>query len=306
MARVNGKKLVIDSAVVFGDRFPENMANMSKEEIEEAISIYTQKLTREFGDCIDRIDVLNSIFQREDVFNRNSTMNSEQFWINAFGKDYASKVLSVVRENCQNPEIDLCWNEFYITKEGSEKRREDFITAVEGIADLDVIGLQDNFRADTPFDHIESSLEQVAEVCRNSGKKLSITELSCKVGREDIENLNEAMQNGDYSSKVEELNERIRKVLQTVTSFSERNSDVVGSVEARYSDRYDCNHRECEKYGHNIQTSMRRDNTFEQPDVLKSAIQATEEMTRTSTIDEQARKANMLMREKQSKNKSIE
>lgn len=303
LARANGKKLVIDSAVVFGDRFPENMANMSREEIENAISIYTQKLTREFGDCIERIDVLNSVFQRDDVFNRNGTINSEQFWINTFGQDYASKVLGVVRANCQNPEIDLCWNEFYMTKAGSEKRREDFITAVEGTSDLDVIGLQDNFRADTSCEHIESSLEQVVEACRTSGKKLSITELSCKVGRADIESLNEAMKNGGYSSKVEELNGRIRNVLKTVTDFSERNSDIISSVEARYSDRYDCNHRECEQYGHNIQTSIRRDNVFEQPDILKSAIEATEEYTTISGVKGQAKTINELAINEPNKNK---
>ena len=99
------------------------------------------------------------------------------------------------------------------------------------------------------------------------------------------------MQNGGYSSKVEELNGRIRKVLKTVIDFSEseRNSDIIRSVEARYSDRYDCNHRECEQRGHNIQTSIRRDNVFEQPDILKSAIEATEETTRAGRINEQSR-----------------
>jgi len=277
LARANDKKLVIDSAVIFGDRFPENMANMSPEEIANAIEIYTQKLTREFGDRIERIDVLNSVFQRDDVFDRNGKINSEEFWIDKFGQDYASKVISIVKENCQNPDIALCWNEFYMTKAGSEKRLEDFIATFEGIEKLDVIGLQDNFRPDTSCEHIESSLERVVEACRKSGKQLSITELSCKVGKRDTERLDEAMQNGGYSSKVEELNGRIRKVLKTVIDFSEseRNSGIIRSVEARYSDRYDCNHRECEQYGHNIETSIRRDNNFEQPEVLKTEEDAT-------------------------------
>ena len=218
-------------------------------EIENAIAIYTQKLTREFGERIERIDVLNSVFQRDDVLDRNGKINSEKFWINTFGQDYASKVLSIVRQNCTNPDIALCWNEFYMTKAGSEKRLEDFISTFKGITALNVlnvIGLQDNFRPDTSPEHIESSLERVVEACRTSKKSLSITELSCKVGRADIESLNEAMQNGGYSSKVKELNDRIRKVLKTVTDFSEGNSDIISSVESRYSDRYDCNHRECE------------------------------------------------------------
>ena len=309
LARANGKKLVIDSAVVFGDRFPENMANMSPEEIANAIAIYTQKLTREFGEWIERIDVLNSVFQRDDVFNRDGTINSEKFWRDAFGGDYASKVLSIVKQNCQHKHIKLCWNEFYMTKSGSEKRREDFITAIENIKRyeeeterviLDGIGLQDNFRPDTSCKYIQDSLEEIAEVCRKCGKKISITELSCKVGKRDIESLNEAKQNGNYSSKVEELNARIRKVLKTVIDFSEskRNSDIISSVEARYSDRYDCNHRKCEQRGHNIQTSIRRDNVFEQPDILKSAIEATEEMTRTSTINQQVQTIRSVQKER--------
>lgn len=312
LARANGKKLVIDSAVVFGDRFPENMANMNAEEIENAIAIYTQKLTREFGDRIERIDVLNSVFQRDDVFNRDGTINSEKFWRDAFGGDYASKVLSIVKQNCQHEHIKLCWNEFYMTKSGSEKRREDFITAIENIKRyeekterviLDGIGLQDNFRPDTSCKYIQDSLEEIAEVCRKCEKKISITELSCKVGKRDIESLNEAMQNGGYSSKVEDLNDRISKVLKTVTDFSEGNSDIISSVEARYSDRYDCNHRECEQRGHNIQTSIRRDNVFEQPDILKSAIEATEEYITISGVKGQAKTINELAINEPNKNK---
>lgn len=272
LARANGKKMVIDSAVAFGDRYPENMANMSKEEIESAISIYTQKLTREFGDCIDRIDVLNSVFQRADVFNKDGTINSEEFWINTFGEDYASKVLGIVRQNCQNPDIDLCWNEFYITNQNTPEKQQAFIEAIKNTSDLDVVGLQDNFRADTSSEYIQTSLEKIANVCRESRKKISVTELSCKVGRQDIESLNKAKQNGDYLTKVSELNDRISGVLQTVNDFSEENRDVVLSVESRYSDIYDCNHRECKQFGHSIYTSPKRDNAFQQSDVLRSGV----------------------------------
>ena len=298
LVRANGKKMVIDSAVVFGDRYPENMENMGTEEIENAISIHTQKLTRDFGDCIDRIDVLNSVFQRSDVFNRDGTTNSEEFWINTFGEDYASKVLGIVRENCQNPNIDLCWNEFYITNQNTPEKQQAFIGAIKRTSDLDVVGLQDNFRADTSSKYIQTSLERIADVCRESGKKLSITELSCKVGRQDIESLNEAKQNGDYSTKVSELNNRISGVLQTVNDFSERNRDVVLSVESRYSDRYDCNHRECKQLGHSIHTSPKRDNSFEQLDVLRSGVEATEESTRTSTINQQIQTIRSVQKER--------
>lgn len=309
LARANGKKLIIDSAVVFGDRFPENMANMSVEEIENAIAIYTQKLTREFGEWIERIDVLNSVFQRDDVFDRNGKINSEEFWKDKdkFGQDYASKVLSIVKQNCQHEHIKLCWNEFYMTKSGSEKRREDFITAIENIKRyeekterviLDGIGLQDNFRPDTSCKYIQDSLEEIAEVCRKCGKKISITELSCKVGKRDIESLNEAKQNGNYATKIDELNNRIRQVIQTVTDFSQTNPDIVSSVESRYSDRYDCNFRECKNNGHIIYTSPRRDNNSKHIDVLSSAIEATEEMTRTSTINQQVQTIRSVQKER--------
>ena len=300
LAKANEKKLVIDSAVVFGDRFPENMANMSTEEIESTISLYTQKLTREFGDRIDRIDVLNSVFQRNDVPNRDGNSNSEKFWIDAFGEDYSSKVLDIVRQNCQKTDIKLCWNEFYITNQNNPEKQQAFIEVIKNTSkNLDVIGLQDNFRADTSSEYIQTSLERIAGVCKELEKKLSITELSCKVGRRDIEILNKAKKDGDYSSKVSELNSRIKKVLQTVNDFSEGNKDVVSSVESRYSDRYDCNYRECKEHGHSIQTSPKRDNSFEKSDVLKSGVEATEQFTRACKIKEQSQNITPELTEKQ-------
>lgn len=300
LAKANEKKLVIDSAVVFGDRFPENMANMSTEEIESTISLYTQKLTREFGDRIDRIDVLNSVFKRNDVPNRDGNSNSEKFWIDAFGEDYASKVLDIVRQNCQKTDIKLCWNEFYITNQNNPEKQQAFIEVIKNTSkNLDVIGLQDNFRADTSSEYIQTSLERIAGICKKLGKKLSITELSCKVGRRDIEILNKANKDGDYSSKVSELNSRIKKVLQTVNDFSEENKDVVSSVESRYSDRYDCNYRECKEHGHSIQTSPKRDNSFEKSDVLKSGVEATEQFTRACKIEEQSQNITPELTEKQ-------
>ena len=80
LAELTGKKIVIDSAIVFGDHFPENMKTMNKSEIEEAIALYIRTLVTNFGDCIDRIDVLNSVFQRKDVLNKEG-ISSEEFWI---------------------------------------------------------------------------------------------------------------------------------------------------------------------------------------------------------------------------------
>jgi len=265
VAKKNDKKIIIDSAVVFGDRYPENMADMTTEQIEKAISLYIKKLITEFGDRIDRIDVLNSVFQRNNVLAKSGEENSEQFWINRFGKDYASKILTIVRQivrqNCKSSNIKLCWNEFYLTNENIPERQQAFIDTISNSGlDLDVIGVQDNFRADTSCEYIRSSLERIIETCEKLGIEISITELGCTVGRADIEQLNEAKQTGNYTKKLAELNTRIDNVLQTILDFCQENRGI-SSVEARYSDRYDYNHRNFEEKGHGgIHTSVRRDN----------------------------------------------
>ena len=86
---------------------------------------------------------------------------------------------------------------------------------------------------------------------------------------------------------------------QTVTDFSQTNPDIVSSVESRYSDRYDCNFRECKNNGHIIYTSPRRDNNSKHIDVLSSAIEATEEMTRTSTINQQVQTIRSVQKDRQ-------
>lgn len=208
-------------------------------------------------------------------------------------------MLGIVKENCQNQDIKLCWNEFYITNKNDFDKQQEFIKRLESTSNLDVIGLQDNFRADTSCEYIQSSLERMADVCRKSGKKLCITELSCKVGRKDIETLNEAKQRGNYSEKVGELNNRISRVLRVVDDFSDKNKNVVLAVESRYSDKYDCNHLECEKYGHNIHTNPRYDNINKRENIWKSAVQATEKSTRMGEIQYQSKTVNEIRRDRQ-------
>ena len=164
LAELTGKKIVIDSAIVFGDHFPENMKTMNKSEIEEAIALYTRTLETNFGDYIDRIDVLNSVFQRKDVSNKEG-ISSEQFWINIFGEDYATDVLRIVRETLKNKDIKLCWNEFYITNENDPQRLLDFIQRIKETECLDVIGLQDKFRSDTSVEYIQDSLLKLVDLC---------------------------------------------------------------------------------------------------------------------------------------------
>lgn len=282
LARQNGKKLVIDSAIAFGDRFPENMEDMSKKDVCLAIAEYTKELTSEFGDCIERIDVLNSIFQRQDVTNTNRTMTSESYWKELFGENYGKEILDIVKKNSNNPNIKLGWNEFYLTHD--DKKRKDFLEQLDTLDSLDVIGLQDAFRADEPCEKINSALEEIANACKNHDKKISVTELSAKIGRSDIENLNKAMKNGTYSEQKANLEQRIENVINTINNFSERNYDLVDSVHSRYSDSYDCNHIECLEYGHDIHTAP---NTYSRSNILLSGKEAIETFTTTSQIEYQ-------------------
>lgn len=262
-ARDNEKKIVIDSAIVFGDHFPENMSNMNLNEIVEAISKYTQELTSRFGDCIERIDVLNSIFQRKDVLNNSKAITVEQFWINYFGKNYPEKVSQIVKSNMQDQKIKLGWNEFYITNQNIPQKRKDFIKKIKETPSIDVVGLQDNFRSDSDINYIIKALNEVLQNCSNNDKELSITELSCKLSRKDIDVLFEAKNNGTYNEKVVDLNKRISSIIEGVTEFAQK-SDIL-SLEARVSDEYDPNHEEAKKYGFDINTSISRDEKVDKP-----------------------------------------
>lgn len=255
LARANNKKVVIDSAIVFGDHFPENMKTMTKSEIEEAIALYVETLETNFGDCIDRIDVLNSVFQRKDVLNKEGTFTSEEFWINIFGKDYATDVLRIVRENLNNPDIQLCWNEFYITNENDPQRLLDFVQRIKETEYLDVIGLQDKFRSDASVEYIQNSLLKLVNLCKEKNLKLAITELGCGITRNDIELLNAAKNNGNYEETLQDVNKRIQTIVASVEKIAQ-NSDTIISVEERYSDKFDYNNRDIRReHGHDVNTT---------------------------------------------------
>ncbi|MBO5349916.1 MAG: endo-1,4-beta-xylanase [Clostridia bacterium] len=255
LAELTGKKIVIDSAIVFGDHFPENMKTMNKSEIEEAIALYTRTLETNFGDYIDRIDVLNSVFQRKDVSNKEG-ISSEQFWINIFGEDYATDVLRIVRETLKNKDIKLCWNEFYITNENDPQRLLDFIQRIKETECLDVIGLQDKFRSDTSVEYIQDSLLKLVDLCNEKKLKLAITELGCGITRKDIELLNAAKNNGNYEETLQDVNKRIQTIVASVEEIAQQNSDTIISVEERYSDKFDYNNRDIKReHGHDVNTT---------------------------------------------------
>jgi GH35 family endo-1,4-beta-xylanase len=252
LARATGKKLVIDSAVVFGDRYPENMAHMSQQEIREAIAIYIRKLTQEFGKDIERIDVLNSVFQREKI----DGIQCEEFWKKKLGEDYASEVLTIARDNSDNRNIKLGWNEFYLTHQGMPDRQKDFIERIKSLkGKLDVVGVQDNFRVSAEpehIKHIEESLVRLVEEIRKLGINMTITELGCGVGGSNMKELGEIGTEG-YQERLNVLNSRIKQLLYMVIDFAKKNNIT---VETRHSDKYDWN----PKHGHEgIQTGLSRE-----------------------------------------------
>ena len=260
LAELTGKKIVIDSAIVFGDHFPENMETMEEPQIKEAqikeaIALYVETLETNFGNYIDRIDVLNSVFQRKDVSNKEG-ISSEEFWINIFREDYATDVLKIVRETLKNKDIKLCWNEFYITNENDPQRLLDFVQRIKETECLDVIGLQDKFRSDTSVEYIQDSLLKLVDLCNEKKLKLAITELGCGITRKDIELLNAAKNNGNYEETLQDVNKRIQTIVASVEEIAQQNSDTIISVEERYSDKFDYNNRDIrKKHGHDVNTT---------------------------------------------------
>lgn len=260
LAELTGKKIVIDSAIVFGDHFPENMETIEdpqikEAQIKEAIALYVETLETNFGNYIDRIDVLNSVFQRKDVSNKEG-ISSEEFWINIFGEDYATDVLKIVRETLKNKDIKLCWNEFYITNENDPQRLLDFVQRIKETECLDVIGLQDKFRSDTSVEYIQDSLLKLVDLCNEKKLKLAITELGCGITRKDIELLNAAKNNGNYEETLQDVNKRIQTIVASVEEIAQQNSDTIISVEERYSDKFDYNNRDIKReHGHDVNTT---------------------------------------------------
>jgi GH35 family endo-1,4-beta-xylanase len=169
LARKNGKKIIIDSAVVFGDHFPYKIANLDKETISILIGEYAKKLASRYGDIIERIDVFNAIFERKQISEGN---NSEDFWIKTFGENYAQEIIDIVRANIDfnKYSIKLGWNEFYLTNSNYRKRKDDFLERIKSMRGLDVVGIQDRFMSGENIDYIIHTLDEISSVCKEGNK----------------------------------------------------------------------------------------------------------------------------------------
>lgn len=245
LARKNNKKIIIDSAVVFGDHYPFKIDNLDKETISKLIGEYTKQLIDRYGDVIERIDVLNSVFEREKISSENKT---ERFWIKIFGENYAQEVVDIVRNNIDsnNVNIKLCWNEFYLTNSNYEQRKLDFINRVKLINGLDVIGVQDRFMSNENADYIVRSLDEVS----NAGREVCITEFSCSASGVDLRNCN-----------TEKINSKIQNIISTVKSYCSKN-DRMMRIEGRISDKFDFNYKELRDLGFDVSTTGRRNVGF--------------------------------------------
>lgn len=245
LARKNNKKIIIDSTIVFGDHFPFKIANLDKETISKLIGEYTKQLTGKYGDVIDRMDVLNSIFQRAHVSPGN---NAEEFWIKTFGENYGQEVINIVRNNMDSryPNIKLGWNEFYLTNSNFEQRKIDFLNRVKSTNGLDVIGVQDRFMSGESIDYIISSLDEIATVSKEAKKEICITEFGCSASGIDLRNGN-----------AEIINSKIQNIMNAVKNYSSK-SDNIKRIEGRICDKFDFNYGELKNMGFDISTTGRK------------------------------------------------
>lgn len=240
LARDKGKKLIIDSAVVFGDYDPYKIANLGEEEISMLIAEYIKRLTSEYGDVIERIDVFNAIFQRGQISER----NPEEFWIKTFGENYAQKIIDIVRANIDFSKYDikLGWNEFYLTNSNYQNRKDDFLDMIRSIRGLDVIGIQDRFRSGESIDYILEVLDDLSAACRESNKKICVTEFSCSASGDDLR-----------KNPTSVIDEKIQNILNAVKRYCSTN-DTVQRIEGHVSDKFDFNHQELKNHGFEIST----------------------------------------------------
>ena len=233
LARQNNKKIIIDSAVVFGDLKNNNLKHLSTEQLANIIKNYIAKLTTKYGDVIERIDVFNAVFQRNEIDHDNY---SEKFWIERFGENYPEHIIKLVRENINSvykDKIKLCWNEFYLTNsnEKYKGRREAFLERIKNL-DIDCIGIQDRFTTGTSEEYITSSLQEIISMCEESGKSACITEFSCTASGNDRMTLSN-----------EDINKKVKVILQTVKNIV-NNTNTITSIEGAASDKFDYNHHE--------------------------------------------------------------
>lgn len=240
LAKEKGKKIIIDSAVVFGDHFPEIFDSLSKDEITYIIQKYISELTTKYGDDIERIDVLNSVFERKDVKDKDGT-TVEDFWKRKFGDNYGEEIINICKSSLRK-DIPLCWNEFYITNKSYADKKYRFLSTVSKIDNLDIIGIQDTFQDSTDLEYTIDVLKEIEQLCFSSGKKATITEFSCRLSGNTINELyatlnNNLLQINDYKLIVEQ---RINRLIETIANYANKSQNFI-SVEGRISKEFDFN-----------------------------------------------------------------
>ena len=293
LARKNNKKIIIDSTIVFGDHFPFKIANLDKETISKLIGEYTKQLTGKYGDVIDRMDVLNSIFQRGHVSPGN---NAEEFWIKTFGENYGQEVINIVRNNMDSryPNIKLGWNEFYLTNSNFEQRKTDFLNRVKSTNGLDVIGVQDRFMSGESIDYIISSLDEIATVSKEANKEVCITEFGCSASGIDLRNGN-----------TEIINSKIQNIMNAVKNYSSK-SATIKRIEGRICDKFDFNYGELKNMGFDISTTGRKGVAIERTHIDKKDTPFDQRSQGEVQVYQQIEAKNQIIKQQKAQQKQIE
>ena len=240
LAKEKGKKVIIDSAVVFGDHYPEIFDSLSKDEITYIIQKYISELTTKYGDDIERIDILNSVFERKDVKDK-SGITVEDFWKRKFGDNYGEEIINICKSSSRK-DIPLCWNEFYITNKNCDDKKDRFLSTVSKIDNLDIIGIQDTFQDSADLEYTIDVLKEIEQLCLSSGKKVTITEFGCRLSGNTINELyatlnNNPLQINDHKLMVEQ---RINRLMETIANYTSQSQSFI-SVEGRVSKEFDFN-----------------------------------------------------------------
>lgn len=240
LAREKGKKVIIDSAVVFGDHFPEIFDNLSRDEITYIIQKYISELTTKYGDDIERMDVLNSVFERKDIKDKNG-ITVEDFWRRKFGDNYGEEIINICKSSLRK-NIPLCWNEFYITNKSYADKKDRFLPIVGKINSLDIIGIQDTFQDSADSEYTIDVLREIEQLCISSNKKAAITEFGCRLSGNTINELyatlnNNPLQINDHKLMVEQ---RINRLMEIIANYTSQSQSFI-SVEGRVSKEFDFN-----------------------------------------------------------------
>ena len=294
LARKNNKKLIVDSAVVFGDHYPDKLNGLSKTTISRLIGEYTRKLVARYGDVLERIDVLNSVFQRGLVSAGN---HAEDFWIETFGEDYGKQIIDIVRNNIdfEHHDIKLGWNEFYLTKSNFQQRKDNFLETIAAIDGLGIVGVQDRFVTGEEIKDILEVLSEISKVSKESGKEVCITEFSCSVSGEDLRKGN-----------INEINLKIRAILEAVKAYCE-SDDNIKRIEGRMSDKFDFNYKELKDDGFDISTTGRTTIAPIESGYVEEVPQPFDSMSREEYEEyQQIQAQNQAIKQQKSQQKQLE